>query len=376
MPDTTRRRAMALMAAAAGAGLWPSRTTAEDGDDIAAVPSLGDLAARNGLLFGTAFDVGSIDRDREARLYRHHARILTSDGSMKFWSLRPEEDVVRYANADRLLAWANEGGIPLRGHCLIWNDWNPPWVAKLSAARRAYWLDRHVEETVGRYAGKLHSWDVVNEPFWPEHGKPGGFRDGPWLDAMGPDYIVRAMKRARAADPTARIVLNESGPEWENPFGSPTGPAPYRDGLLALIDRIQDAGVGLDAVGLQCHWFSDFRFDPGAFGAYLHELASRVGEIYLTEVDINDGAFAGSFEERDDAVAGRYETLLTAALAQPAVTVIITWQMADAASWMVQDPYHWAVPGRPPRPLPFDDQFRPKAAYHTLARLLSDPPRE
>jgi endo-1,4-beta-xylanase len=331
--------------------------------DIASVPSLGAAAANRGVLFGTAFDIESIDTPREAALYRHHARILTTDLSMKFVLLRPAEDQVRWENADRLVDWAAKAGIPLRGHCLIWNEFNPPWLMKLSAQRRAYWLDRHIDEVMTRYAGRLQSWDVVNEPFWPGHGKPGGFRDGPWLDAMGPDYIVRAMKRARAADPTARLAINEAGPEWENPFG-PT--KPYREGLLQLIDRVQDAGVKVDVIGLQCHWFPDFRFDASAFRGYVRQLAKRGPAVYITELDVNDGGFRGDIAARDRAVADRYRQFVSAALSEPAIAAIITWQLADGASWITRDPKQWTVAGRAPRPLPFDDQYRPKAAYHAL----------
>jgi endo-1,4-beta-xylanase len=337
-------------------------------DDITAHPSLGAIAARRGLVFGTAFDLETLANPRQGDLYRHHARILTSDNSMKFGSLRPQEGPANFADADRLVGFAAAAGLPLRGHNLIWNDWVPPWVAQLSSARCAYWLDRHIDEVVGRYAGRLHSWDVVNEPFWPGHGKPGGYRDGPWLAAMGPDYVARAFKRARAADPTVKLVLNEAGPEWETVWGPSK---PYRVGLLRLIDDLQSQGIRLDAVGLQGHWFPEFTFDAGRFGAYLRELGRRGIDIYLSELDINDRNFTGDIASRDGQVAERYRQFLTPVLAEPAVKAIITWQLSDNASWIVGDPKMWRSPNRAPRPLPFDADQRPKAAYHTLARLLA-----
>ena len=161
------------------------------------MPSLGALAAERGVLFGTAIDTDTLADPARAALYRHHARILTTDIALKFGTLRPQEGPADFAAADALVDFAFRAGIPLRGHCLIWNDWQPEWVHKLSAQRCTCWLDRHIDEVVGRYAGRLHSWDVVNEPFWPDHGKPGAFRDGPWYAAMGQSYVLRALKRAR-----------------------------------------------------------------------------------------------------------------------------------------------------------------------------------
>ena len=77
-----------------------------------------------------------------------------------------------------MVAFCQAAGIPIRGHTLIWNEWNPEWLKQAAPGHVAYWLDRHIEEVVGRYAGKFHSWDVVNEPMWPGHNKEFGLRSG------------------------------------------------------------------------------------------------------------------------------------------------------------------------------------------------------
>jgi endo-1,4-beta-xylanase len=334
------------------------------------VRSLGAIAAERGLLFGSAIDIDTLHNSAQSALYLHHARVLTSDNVMKFGSLRPAEGPADFQHADRLVAFCQTAGIPLRGHCLIWNDWTPDWVRKLSADRCAYWLDRHIDEVVSRYAGRLAAWDVVNEPFWPRHGMPGGFRDGPWFASMGKAYVVRAMKRARAADPSGQIALNEAGPEWEQVWGSSS--KPYRDGILALIDEIQASGVRLDRVGLQCHWFPEFVFDAGSFSGYLHEVARRDVAISLSEIDINDAGLRGGEAVRDAQVAQRYRELIGAALREPKVDSLITWQLSDNASWLNDVPKLWGAGGMRPRPLPFDAQLRPKPAYYAIAAALAD----
>jgi endo-1,4-beta-xylanase len=362
----SRRTVLGVMAGGLAPATRPSLATPAPAD-ITAVPSLGALAATRGVLFGTAIDIDTLADPRRATLYRRHARILTTDNAMKFGSLRPQEGAADFTHADALVDFAARAGIPLRGHCLIWNEWQPDWVHKLSNARRAYWLDRHIDEVVGRYAGRLQSWDVVNEPFWPGHKRPGGFRNGPWFAALGPGYVIRALKRAQAADPTGRIAINEAGPEWEDVWGPS---APYRRGLLRLIDEAQHAGVRLDGVGLQCHWFPEFTFDPALFRGYLRELARRKVEITLSEIDVNDARFTGDTASRDAQVAARYTTLVTAALAEPAVAAIITWQLCDSASWLMGEPKLWGAPNRSPRPLPFDADLAPKAAYYALAKAF------
>lgn len=367
----SRRKALQAIAAITASPACAVAALAGPTSPITAVPSLGAIAAARGILFGTAIDAETLANPLQAELYLHHARIFTSDNAMKFGSLRPEEGPANFEIADQLVAFAVRHGIPLRGHCLIWNDWVPDWVARLSSSRRAYWLDRHIDEVVGRYAGRLHSWDVVNEPFWPASGNPGGFRNGPWYAAMGRGYVLAALKRARAADPNGKIVINEAGPEWETVWGASS--KPYRDGLLRLIDEVQDAGVRLDAVGLQCHWFPEFTFDAAQFRAYLAKLAKRDVSIYLTELDVNDVRLPGDDATRDAEVARRYAALIEAALAEPKVEIIQTWQLADSASWLINEPKLWGPGGRRPRPLPFDAALRPKAAYDAIARALASP---
>jgi endo-1,4-beta-xylanase len=372
----SRRKLLSLMAGVAGAGSVTAASATGRGatssvQAIAALPSLGAIAAARGVLFGTAIDADTLSNPVQAALYLHHARIFTSDTIMKFAALRPQEGPADFQMADRLVAFAAQAKIPLRGHCLIWNEYNPDWVSRLSRSRRAYWFDRHIDEVVGRYAGQLYTWDVVNEPIWPSHGNTGALRNGPWLDALGPGYVTRAMKRARAADPTGRIALNEAGPEWEQSF-SPA--QPYRAALLALVDEVQHAGVKLDLVGLQCHWFPEFTFNADHFRTFLHEIAQRGPRIHLSEIDINDANFGGGDSERDNEVAQRYTRLVSAALLEPAVEAIITWQLCDGASWLMGESKLWGIKGQKPRPLPFDRGFQPKAAYHALARVFGSAP--
>jgi len=356
MPRLSRRD-LVLGAAALAAG---PATAAET---IASVPSLGALAAARGITFGASIDRTVLTDGRLAELYRHQTRIVTTDVALKFGSIRPQPTVADYAEGDALVAFAAGAGLAVRGHTLAWNAYQPDWVEKLSPKEAATWLDRHIAETVGRYAGRFHSWDVVNEPLWPGDGNPGGLRSGPWFRALGPDYIRRAFVAAHRADPTVRLVLNEASPEWKTAFG-PT--EAFKADLLRLVDDLQHAGIRLDAVGLECHWFPDFVFARDGFSKLVRALASRKLEVYVTELDVNDLRMQGDDAARDRQVAARYAEIMAAALAEPAVTVIQTWQLSDGQSWLngVASEYNTR---RKPRPLPFDRAYAPKPAYHAMA---------
>lgn len=318
-------------------------------------------------MFGSAFDADVLNTPEVAEIYAHQSRILTSDSFLKFGELRPQEGSADFTLADRLIAYADMHRIPVRGHCLVWNEWTPQWLRNQSAARVEYWMQRHIEEVVSHYAGRMHSWDVVNEPFWPQHKNPEGYRSGPWYAAMGKDYVLKALKWARGADPACKFTINESGPEWQDAWG-PT--EAYRRGILAIITAANDAGIRIDAIGLQGHWMPDFVFDAGRFEGFLAEVAAAGPSIYLTELDVSDALMAGTRAQRDAEVAARYELLVGTALKQPKLEVIETWELTDNASWLRSDKRLLGPNGRLPRPLPFDDHYRPKAAYHALARVI------
>ena len=68
----------------------------------------------------------------------------------------------------------------------------------------------HIHTVAGHFAGKLYSWDVVNEVLDPGSHRPDGLRDSPWLQNCGVDYIEQAFRATAAADPHALLVWNEN----------------------------------------------------------------------------------------------------------------------------------------------------------------------
>ncbi len=168
----------------------------------------------------------------------------------------------------------------------------------MSNSERQAFFDSYIDEVAGRYAGQLQSWDVVNEPFWPGHKAPGGYRLGPWYDAFGTDYIRRAFARAGAVDKKTKLVLNEAQAERDDDVG-----LAVRAGLLRLVDELQHAGVRLDVVGLQGHLQPRYPHDPQRFLEFVHALAERKVDIYITEFDVRDDTFPDDVATRDKMIA-------------------------------------------------------------------------
>jgi endo-1,4-beta-xylanase len=360
-PGPTRREVLVY-----AAGALSAAATAHAKEISPKEASLGAVAAQAGLIFGSAASQELFDDKDYRDLFLAETRIFTPENALKFDALQPEQGQFNFAPADALVDFGRDNGLKVRGHNLFWNDYPPAWLKHLPAREIEAVFDRTIETVVPHFAGRLHSWDVVNEPFWLGRDRPGTFRPGPWYDAMGVNYIFRAFRRVASLDPDTRLVINEAWTERTDGIG-----LAVRHALLELIDRILDQGVKLDAVGLQGHLAPSEPYDDASFTEFLEQIAARHLDIYITEFDCNDRGFPDDVAQRDAKVAARTRAFLTAVCKVPAVKMIVTWGLSDRYSWQ-RDPAVMKYYGmtRLPRPLPFDDQLQKKPMATAMADVF------
>jgi len=341
-----------------------------------------DVAGKRKILFGSAFDQHIYRSPAYAQLLTRECAILTPDYSMKFGSIRAASEVADFTVVDRLFEFADEHKLKMRGHTLIWNDNMPDWTRRLSSAEMTRLLDRHIDEVAGRYSGRVHSWDVVNEPIWVDSRNEGGLRGGPWYAALGRDYIARSFRRARQADPHGRLVLNEAFLEYrwfDSPFAKnrsrkPDSPwSKVRVHFLDLVRRLRDDGVPLDAIGIQSHLSAQFQpeYDRGSLLEFLDTIKGMGLDIQITELDVDDTIFPEDFAVRDRGVAKIYRDYLTDVLSTGAVRELVTWELSDRHTSTAEEIQAGKkIEARIPRSLPFDFDMNPKPAYGAIVAAL------
>ena len=363
--ETTRRAVLQGGAAAAAMAALPA--WAQDAG------SLGAKAAAKGLTFGASFSVAELDQsygEAYGAMYVREAQVLTSELEFKMGILRPTADAIDFAPADRLVAFADTHQRGLRGHTLIWNDYLPDWIHALGPSEVEHLLETHIVTVLERYKDRVASWDIVNEPIGPWDRLPGNLRKGPFLTALGEDYISRSFEIARRTAPEIELVLNEAQTESDDENGET-----FRSSLFGLVQRLQDKGAPIDAIGLQCHIDTARPYDFAKFAAWVESLAGLGYRILLTELDVNDRALPGDTAKRDKAVAKMYRNFLGELLQVKAVSTLTLWQMADHTSWL----YYDAVQKTPrairrPRPLIYDIGFRRKRAWDAVAEAIDAMP--
>jgi len=353
--------ALPLLVVLAGCSSGSSSITPTPTPTPAPPATLRLAAQTHGLLMGSAADSGYLSESLYASTLSAEYSQLEPENEMKFGPIHPGPTTYAYAGPDALVAFAQDNGMKVRGHNLVWDSQLPDWVtapttpwtpATLSAV-----LSDHIANVVGHYKGEVYAWDVVNEPF----DGNGNIRSQIWYDTpgigfagQGTKYIEQALDWAHAADPAAKLFVNDYDVETENSKS---------DGMYAMAQDFVNRGVPLSGVGLEFH--IDNTFDTAGNLSSLSQNIQRFGalglEVHITELDVRlpDDSTASL-----TAQAQTYKDLINVCLAQKACTAFQTWGFTDKYSWIPSSfpGYGWA--------LPFDDIYQKKPAYTSLLTAL------
>ena len=332
--------------------------------------SLRETATRSGLLFGSAVSYRELQDSTFTSLLARQASIVVPENEMKWERIHPEPNRYDFKAGDTLAAFAEAHEQKLRGHNLCWHRQLPPWFKQLANAGNAQELLRtHISEVAGHYAGKIHSWDVVNEAINIEDGRPDGLRKSIWLELVGPDYLAVAFKAASAADGKAVLTYNDYDLEQDSPKHEAK-----RAAVLKLLATLQSNDAPIQALGIQSHLkASQGRSEWTGLHRFLNKVEAMKLQVFVTELDVNDADLPGNIEERDRDVAALYGDFLHQVLQHRCVKAVLTWGLTDRDSWL--NSFKPRADGLPKRPLPFDSNMQAKPAFYAIQEALSQRPR-
>jgi endo-1,4-beta-xylanase len=350
--------------------IWAAMRDQAGPVDVSGAQSLRAHAEAHGMLVGCAVVPEKLNKEPQyAAVVAAQANILVAENVMKWKGLRPAPDKFDFSGADAILAFASAHGQKVRGHNLCWHEALPDWFAGTVTTENARQvLTEHIKTVAGRYAGKLHSWDVVNEAIDTKSARPDGLRKSPWFDLIGPDYIDIAFRTARQADSTALLTYNDYGIETDTPDQTKK-----RAQVLELVSGMKKRGVPIDAVGVQSHLGATDPAPGNGLRDFVRELRRMGLQVFITELDVNEKKLAGSEAERDAAIARVYKDYVTMMVAEPNVDAVLTWGITDRYTWL-NGPKFSRPDGKPQRSLPFDADYQPAPAFFALRSALDSRP--
>lgn len=334
---------------------------------------------RDDFLVGTALSIGQINgTDAPAdSLIRRQFNAITPENIMKTEIIHPEWDRYDFGAADAFVAYGRKHGMHMVGHALVWHSQLPPFVGQITLADSLrLFMERHIAAVAGRYADKLDGWDVVNEAL----NEDGSLRRSVFYNLLGEQYLVDAFRLAQEAAPGVELYYNDYNIEQ---------PA-KREGCLALIKKLQEAGVRIDGVGIQGHWHAG-RVPFKAIEESIEAYAALGLKVMITELDLEilprdfQGADVNQRMATGDATldpyvdgvpdsvsqqqGSDYESLFRLFLKhRDKIGRVTFWGVNDGQSWL----NYWPIAGRTNHPLLFDRQGRPKPAFHRLVALKQD----
>jgi endo-1,4-beta-xylanase len=329
---------------------------------------------------GAAVRISTMRRDAGYRdTFLREFDALTPENEMKMQMLQPRRGSFDFAAADDLVAFAKEHNKRVHGHALVWGLQVPLWLidhgitSKLGLPLRPLslpdlprslntvvgdlltgatgWtrtellgvMQHHIDTVVRHFGNDVPEWDVVNEPLAPN----GTLANNLWRRFIGPDYVELALRAAHAANPRAKLYINDYAVE---------GPSAKLDGLVALVRDLRARNVPLDGVGLQYHTHIQGFLDEQTLALTMRRLADLGVDVQITEMDVATSLLDGSREQRLARQAVVYGDAARACNAVSACQRFTTWGISDSLSWL----------GSAEMPLLFDSQYDPKPAFSAV----------
>ncbi|MGW0854710.1 endo-1,4-beta-xylanase [Streptomyces sp. NPDC002690] len=310
--------------------------------------TLHELATAQGKYFGSATDNPELADAAYAATLGSEFGQITPGNSMKWDTTEPVQGQFNFTKGDVITAFAAQHDQTVRGHTLVWHSQLPSWVGALPSAQVEAAMTHHITEEATHYRGAVTAWDVVNEPF----NEDGTFRTSPFYNAMGTDYIATALRAAHAADPDAKLYLNDYNIE---------GLGAKSDAMYALVSELLDEGVPLDGVGMQAHLAVQYGF-PYQMQANMKRFADLGLDVAVTELDVRMQLPSDAAKSATQSTY--YQQVVEACLAVERCVGITVWDYTDKYSWVPS-----TFPGQGAANL-YDENLLPKPAHAAVRTAL------
>jgi endo-1,4-beta-xylanase len=331
---------------------------------------------------GTALNTQQIvGRDTASlRIIKAHFNAVVAENCMKSGMIQPTEGNFNFDLPDRFVAFGEQHNMAIHGHTLIWHSQAPRWFFTDSQGKNVspevltQRMKDHIYKVVGRYKGRVHTWDVVNEAIQDD----GSWRKSKFYEILGEDFVRLAFQFAHEADPKAELYYNDYS--MANPG--------RRAGVVAMVKKLQQQGVRIDGIGMQGHIGLEYptldEFEKSILAFADLKLKVSVTELDLTVLPSprgNMGAdVSANFEYQQkmnpyanglpeavsEAFHARYLSFFQLFLKhQDKIARVTLWGVNDGQSWK----NNWPVRGRTDYPLLFDRNNKPKPVVRSIIQL-------
>ncbi|MDR2532698.1 MAG: endo-1,4-beta-xylanase [Oscillospiraceae bacterium] len=357
------------------------------------LPSLKD-AFSDYFMIGNVMEPNQIGNADTVAMFTHHYNAVTAENSMKPSYLAPRKGEYEFAGADALVEWAEQNNIALHGHTLVWHSQSPAWLTvaedggPLTRAEARANMEDFINTVAGRYAGRIYSWDVVNEAVLTSvSSAPSDWRNAlrktesetegkpSWYAAYangadeskgecGSDYLYDAFVFARLAAPDAILYYNDFN---ETETGK-------REAIAMMTEELNERWktdplntepnrLLVEGLGMQAHYWTS-NLTAASVEMTIRRFIETGAIISVSELDIPLGRWNAYDEPTDEGFERQAE------LYKEVFEIYMNFaeHIERVTFWGKADPQSWRGQGYP---LLFDGFFRSKPAFDSIISLVS-----
>ncbi len=276
--------------------------------------------------------------------------------------------VINMENVDNIMKMAEDAGLKMRGHTLVWHSQTPDWLfyedydiekdyvdRDTMLKRMEAYIERVLTYCNEEHPGLVYAWDVVNEA---ASDAPGVHReDSKWYMTVGEDYVEKAFEFARkyAADDT-KLFYNDYGCTGEE----------RRSKICEILAPVYEAG-NLDGIGMQSH--HDKNLNVFSVKDAIKEFSQFEGiEIQLTELDLHN---TDNSEDGFKKQADMYKSLMKIVAEMDMngdanITNVTFWGLNDSTTWLTGFRKETSYP------LLFHEDNTPKPCYFSINEVVAE----
>jgi len=304
--------------------------------------------ADGGRYFGSDMTGNLLSQSTVTQLQAQQFDMVTPGNEMKWDTTEPSNGSFNFSPGDQIVSYARSNGEQVRCHNLVWQSQLPSWVSSLPSSQVQSAMETHITTEAGHYKGECYAWDVVNEPF----NSDGSFVSDPFFNAMGSGYIADALKTAHAADPNAKLYLNDYNIEGENAKSN---------AMYSLAQSLLAQGVPLNGIGFESHFI--LGQVPSDMEANMQRFASLGLDVAVTELDdrITLPASTANLQQQ----ATDFANVVKDCLGVSRCVGVTQWAVGDADSWV---PGTFSGQGAATM---FDQSYNPKPAFTAVQQALA-----
>lgn len=310
------------------------------------------------------------DDDRNEKYKELFKKVFNYGVVPLYWdTLEPEKgkprfdiespEIYRRPPIDRIKKFCIENNIKTKGHCLMYNSFNPDWMPSNHRELKMA-VDKRLKEIGERYADFFEDVDVLNElhrKYKYLYGEAEKIRNFPISDEK--NHVNWCFAEAKKHFPFSTLFWNEGCYET---FGKHyEGDKSY---YYLMLKNYINQGVPIEGIGMQFHAFEGYEQSKLIYNPVrqldLFELYSEFGlPIHLSEVSIPSYS---NEPEGEYVQAELLKRLLSLWFSQKNIESVVWWNLVDKTAYEGENHFHAGL---------IRNDMTPKPAYEELDNLIN-----